>query len=132
MNAPRLSQSAYGAANRALGTPRSIEGAVLTQVTGQLRAATAPDAPFPALVSAVDANRRLWTTLIADLGSSDNALPEALRAQLISLGIFVLRHGEKVVRREAEAGPILEINAAVIRGLRGDPVGDPVVAVATS
>lgn len=45
-------------------------------------------------IEAVSFVRRLWTMLIEDLASSENALPEALRASLISIGLFALRQTE--------------------------------------
>lgn len=38
--------------------------------------------------------RNLWAILIEDLASAENNLPEALRASLISIGIFALRQGD--------------------------------------
>ncbi|MEM7530279.1 MAG: flagellar biosynthesis regulator FlaF [Pseudomonadota bacterium] len=118
MTAPGTSHAAYGNASKVLGTPRSIEYQAFARVNGQLTAAAGPEGDFPRLAAALWDNQRLWTALIADLASSDNALPETLRAQLISLGAFVMNHSRRVVAREAEAGPLLEINAAVMRGLR--------------
>lgn len=108
----------YGQASRALGTPRAIEYQVFSQVTAELQQAQR-QGDFPRLAEALGRNGKLWAALIADLSRSDNALPEALRAQLISLGTFVLRHTRLVLRREAEAQPILDVNLAVMRGLRG-------------
>ncbi|MEM6943361.1 MAG: flagellar biosynthesis regulator FlaF [Pseudomonadota bacterium] len=121
MTAPGASHAAYGQASRALGTPRSIEYQVFSRVTGRLRAAMAPDAPFPDLAAALWENQRLWTALMGDLARADNELPEALRGQLVSLGVFVLSHSRRVMTREAAPQPLLEINTAVMRGLRGEP-----------
>ncbi len=35
--------------------------------------------------------RRLWTIFLDDLGSNGNDLPEDLRAQLISIGIWIVK-----------------------------------------
>lgn len=45
-------------------------------------------------IEAVSFLRRLWTILIEDLASAENALPEALRASLISIGLFALRQAD--------------------------------------
>ena len=110
---------AYGAASRALGTPRSLEYQVFSRVTGQLKRALDEDRPFAELAAALHDNHRLWTALTADLAHHDNALPPALKRQLVELARFSLAHGAKVLRREAEAGVLVEINTAVMRGLRG-------------
>ncbi|MEM9762154.1 MAG: flagellar biosynthesis regulator FlaF [Pseudomonadota bacterium] len=118
MTAPGASHAAYGQASKVLGTPRSIEYQVFAQVNGRLAAASGPEGSFPQLADALWENQRLWTALISDLAQPDNALPEALRGQLISLGAFVMNHTRRVIARDAEAGPLVDINAAVMRGLR--------------
>ncbi|TYR30139.1 flagellar biosynthesis regulator FlaF [Mesorhizobium microcysteis] len=39
---------------------------------------------------------RVWTTFVEDLGSEDNELPQELRANLISIGLWLLREAEEV------------------------------------
>ena len=110
---------AYGAANRALGTPRSMEYEIFGRVTGQLRRAAREDRPFSELAAAIHDNQRLWTALIADMAHAENALPDQLKARLISLAAFTRAHSAKVLRGEGETAPLVEINTAVMRGLRG-------------
>jgi len=95
------SYNAYGAATVATGTPRAIEYQVFSQVTGELNRALQEGKSF------------------ADLAVRDNALPDALRGQLLSLAAFTKNHTTRVLEREAEAGVLVEINTAVMRGLRG-------------
>lgn len=39
---------------------------------------------------------RIWTVFIQDLGSAENELPGELRANLISIGLWLLREAEQV------------------------------------
>ena len=39
---------------------------------------------------------RVWTSLMDDLGSPENALPKELRANLISIGLWLLRECEDI------------------------------------
>lgn len=39
---------------------------------------------------------RVWTTFVEDLGSDDNELPQELRANLISIGLWLLREAEEI------------------------------------
>lgn len=64
-------------------------------------------------------NRRLWTALAIDVAGPDNALPKELRAQIFYLAEFVQTHTGKVLARKARLSPLLEINAAILRGLGG-------------
>ncbi|PRD42658.1 flagellar biosynthesis regulator FlhF [Phyllobacterium phragmitis] len=45
---------------------------------------------------------RLWTTLIEDLGSAENALPEELKAAIISIGIFILKEMERIRQGQSD------------------------------
>lgn len=63
--------------------------------------------------------RRLWATLLEDLASPENDLPQKLRAELISIGIWVMREAEQI-RLEKSAGfkGIIEVSAAIRDGLK--------------
>ena len=75
---------------------------------------------FPALCHAVLENSKLWGMLEDDLIDDRNQLPPALRAQLVSLAEFVRRHGRAVVGRKASAEALIDINTAIMKGLRGE------------
>ena len=114
-------RSAYGSASSSIRTGRDSEYAVFAQVTSALRAADEKDrAAFAHLARAVTDNQRLWSTLAEDLMSDDNALPLALRGQLISLSEFVRRHSLAVLGGRAGVAPLVDINTAIMKGLRGD------------
>ena len=49
-----------------------------------------------------------------------NALPVALRAQLVCLAEFVRKHTLRVLGGQASIAPLVDINTAIMRGLRGD------------
>ena len=111
----------YGAATAATGTPRAVEYQVFSQVTGRLNRARAPDRPFAELAAALNENLSLWKTLACDLASDGNSLPVELRASLLGLARFTEEHTARVLRREESAKVLVEINTAVMRGLRGVP-----------
>lgn len=112
-------QNVYSDANRAMGTPRSVEYQVFSQVTGQLSRALRAGRPFSELAEALHENVRLWTVIAVDVTQPENALPVQLRGQFASLAKFIRQHTQAVLRSEAEAGVLIEINTAVMRGLRG-------------
>jgi flagellar protein FlaF len=47
-------------------------------------------------VIAVNFLRQLWTILIEELANGQNALPPLLRAQVISIGLWILRQAEDI------------------------------------
>ncbi len=114
-------RSGYAAAARPIRTARGTEYAVFAQVTRRLKALDETDkSDFSSLAQAVIANQRLWGTLSEDLMQDSNALPVALRAQLISLGEFVRRHSLSVLGGRASIVPLIDINTSIMKGLRGD------------
>jgi len=68
-------------------------------------------------IDALDWNRRLWSTLATDCSNPDNTLPAPLRAQLISISLFVSRHSSAVMRREEDFEPLIDINKMIMQGL---------------
>lgn len=118
MNAHLLAKTAYSTPRPALRTPRSIEYDVFAKITARLKlAAQEGRRSFPALAAALHDNRRLWTTLAADVADEDNTLPPALRAQIFYLAEFTQQHSSKVLSGSEGADPLIEINTAIMRGL---------------
>jgi flagellar protein FlaF len=63
--------------------------------------------------------RRLWEFLLLDLANSENQLPEKLRADLISIGIGLLREADAISRGESnDFASLKEISQAIVDGLR--------------
>ena len=119
MNTQRLAQRAYQSNATPIRTPRGGEYEVFARVTRQLTAAARQGKRgFATLAEAVHENRRLWTTLALAVADDDNALPPDLRARLFYLAEFTEAHSRKVLRGTAPVAPLVDVNAAVMRGLR--------------
>lgn len=113
-------RKAYEIGNPALRSPRSTEYEAFARVTRALQTVACGDAPTgPEIVRALHENRRLWTLLAASVADNDNALPGDLRARLFYLHEFTTVHTRKVLRREAGIAPLVDVNTAVMAGLRG-------------
>jgi len=120
MSATAKAQSAYGTTTRTIKSPRDIEYELMAAITGRLRAAhndTSPGA-FPALAAAMHDNRQLWSAFALDLADSGNQFPNDLRARLFYLAEFVSQHTDKALSGTAPAEVLVDINLAVMRGLR--------------
>jgi len=115
VNAQLNARQTYAAAVLAARKPRSAEYELLARVTHALKAA----AGFAALACALHENRKLWTALSADIADPGNQLPAALRARLFYLSEFTRQHSSKVLAGEGDAGVLIDINTAVMRGLEG-------------
>jgi flagellar protein FlaF len=111
----------YAAAAAPIRTERGTEYAVFAQITRRMKSVDEADrAAFPRLAAAVSDNQRLWGTLAEDLLGDGNALPLTLRAQLVSLAEFVRRHSLAVLAGRASVAPLIDINTAIMKGLRGE------------
>jgi flagellar biosynthesis activator protein FlaF len=119
VNASKQAQRAYSAAHSPTRTAKSIEYEAVARITNRLRRA-AHDRPqdFPALIRALHENKQLWMAFAVDLAEPANPLPSELKAQIFSLAEFTHRHSGKVMAREATVEPLLDINTAIMRGLR--------------
>jgi len=111
---------AYKLAAQRAENPRETEYRLFGQVTRALMEAARADASdTKTRIDALDWNRRLWSTLALDCGDVNNELPMPLRAQIISLSLWVTRYTSDVVRRRDEIEPLIEVNRMVMQGLAG-------------
>jgi flagellar biosynthesis activator protein FlaF len=117
-----MSLQAYKAAATRTESPREMEYRLFGQVTRALMtAAEAPSTDIKTRIEALDWNRRLWTTLATDCSDPDNALAKPMRAQIISISLFVSRHSSAVMRGEEDFSPLIDINRSIMQGLAPTP-----------
>ena len=114
-----LGKNGYANSTRQTGTPRDIEYQVLLRVTGRLSQIRTGSCDFPEIVDALEENLRFWRTVAIDVQDDENELPAQLRAQLFYLFEFTHVHTPKVRRGEADISVLIDINKAVLAGLRG-------------
>ncbi len=120
MNHHIQAQSAYRQITAPTRTPRGTEYEVVARITHRLKFAASKGATgHPELVAALDENRQLWSAFAVDVADQDNALPQDLRARIFFLAEFTLGHTGKILAGTAGVEPLLEINTAIMRGLRG-------------
>lgn len=121
MNHAQQARRAYGAARTGTITPRTAEYDAFARVTARLDAPRSGGAEdYPQLAGALHDNCRLWLALARDLVSDGNRLPEDVRLRLIALAGFVQTHTAQVLRDEAEAAPLIDVNRAIMRGLSSE------------
>lgn len=118
-----MSQALKGYAENAVSTKtgRRSEYEVIAKITQQLRD-RAVDAKknFPAYADALHTNQRLWTALVVDVSDKNNPLPSELKASVMYLADFTRHHTRRILRDKASVLPLLEINMAVLRGLKNE------------
>jgi flagellar protein FlaF len=97
---------------------RSQEAQAFDRANALLQKAESADAHSKAGQDALSFNEDLWMILIEDLSHPDNKLTEALRAQLISIGIWVLKEIGRIRAGQSKSfSAIAEINIIIRNGL---------------
>ena len=70
-------------------------------------------------IEALHFTNRVWTSLIEDLGSPENALPRELRANLISIGLWLMREAEDVRQGRSENfDGLIEVSQIIRDGIQ--------------
>ena len=98
---------------------RALEYDLLARATKALSVSRGQDVDYAKLLTALDENQRLWSTLAADVAEPENGLPQKLRAQLFYLYEVTTHHSRAVRDNKASVDVLIDINTAVMRGLRG-------------
>ena len=113
-----MSIQAYQNAARKTESPRQTEYRAFAVATrGLIDASALPDSEVGRRAEALAMNRRLWSLLASDCAAEGNSLPQPLRAQIISLAMFVDRHSSAVMRQGASFDVLIEINRSIMQGL---------------
>lgn len=114
-------RSVYARPEAPQKTPRSLEYELLARTTQRLSKAWANrNENYVGLITALDENQRLWSTLASDVSDPGNGLPAKLRAQLFYLYEFTATHSRAVRENKGSVEVLVDINTAVMRGLRGE------------
>ena len=70
-------------------------------------------------IEAIQFMNRVWTSFIEDLGSAENQLPVELRANLISIGLWLLREAEEVRQgRSNNFEGLIEVSQIIRDGIQ--------------
>jgi len=112
-----MSLNAYEKAQKSVQSPRATEYRLFGQVTHALIKARDSGTRDQEYMKALDWNRRMWSTFSADCAVEGNGLPQQLRAQLISLAIFVSKHTSLVMRGREDMETLIDINRSIMEGL---------------
>jgi flagellar protein FlaF len=110
-------------------SPRALEYRLFGQVTRALMAAAETDPKdFATRIDALGWNRQLWATLASTCSEPDNALPPQVRANIISLSLFVSRHSSAVMKGDEDFQTLIDLNRMMMQGLSGEAGAEPSAA----
>ena len=98
---------------------RDREKQVLSRSIDLLVEAREAGVPSVKSIEAIYFMNRVWNAFIEDLGSAENALPQELRANLISIGLWLLREGEEIRQgRSDNYEGLIEVSQIIRDGLQ--------------
>lgn len=98
---------------------REREYELFDRAISLLQAAEGFPPQSPEVLGAIVFLQRLWTFLIKDLGHPENSLPDKLKGQLISIGLWVMKESDLVVRGEhSNLAALIDINILIKDGLK--------------
>src|SRR3989304_8490791 len=113
-----MSIQAYQRASAQAESPREAEYRIFGLVTaGLINAQKEGRSNLPSLAHAIDRNRRLWSILAQDCANPDNALASEMRAQVISLSMWVSRYSSSVIQDGEDIAPLIDVNRTMMQGL---------------
>jgi flagellar biosynthesis activator protein FlaF len=114
-----MTLTAYQNARSRAETPRAAEFRLMSQITGEMMDAETSGLKGAMLMQPLHRNREMWSAFATDCGATGNGLPNELRAQIISLGLWVERFTSDVVAGREPIGELISLNRTIMEGLRG-------------
>ncbi len=113
-----MSIQAYQKMANKTADPRDIEFRLFAEVTRELLDVQKCEKhEVKKIMAALDKNRRVWSAMAMDCAQPGNQLPEATRAGIISLSMFVGRHTSECAKNLEEIDTLVEINRNIMQGL---------------
>lgn len=98
---------------------RRAESAAFDHVIAGLETASGTTPGSDASSVALDNVDRLWAALLGDLAHPDNALPDALRARLISIGLWMMREAARLrAPASVDFAGLIAVNVMIRASLR--------------
>lgn len=112
-----MSYAAYAGIQKSTESSRDLEIRAISFTTQQLVQANQPDAEPLDRIRALNGNIRLWGLLIEDLFDPGNALPEPIKANYVSLGLYARRASVTALSKATDLTTLIGINTDVLDAL---------------
>ncbi|MCB1424755.1 MAG: flagellar biosynthesis regulator FlaF [Zhengella sp.] len=98
---------------------RSREREALDQSIGMLEAAREAGVRSIEAIHALHYSARVWMALMSDLADPENQLPKEVRANLLSIGIWMLRTIDEIRQEKSENfDGLIDISRIIRDGIR--------------
>jgi flagellar protein FlaF len=115
--------AAYAQQQKRNLTPREVEAMAFTKAALMLEDAKKVTGNIAEFSKALRFNHLLWTIIQADLTDPENQLPPEIKANVMSLSIFVDKQTTKALRTASanDLDVLININRNLAAGLRATP-----------
>ncbi len=115
--------AAYAQQQKRNLSPREVEAMAFTKAAVLLEEAKGKTNSIEEYAKALRFNHLLWTIIQADLTEPENQLPNEIKANIMSLSIFVDKQTTKAMRTSnaADLDVLININRNLAAGLRTTP-----------
>lgn len=98
---------------------REQERTALEKSIAMLQEAEKKGAQSREAVEAIYFVRKLWGIFIEDLAKPENGLPQKLRADLVSVGLWMMRESEEIRHgRSSNFAGLIDVSRTISEGLR--------------
>ena len=114
-----MSLNAYQRARTMIESPRGSEYRLMSQITGDMMTARDEGLSGAALMPILHRNREVWNAFTSACAMAGNQLPDALRASIVSIGLWVERFTSDVVAGHEPIEELITVNRSIIDGLKG-------------
>ena len=120
--------AAYAQQQKRNLSPREVEAMAFTKAAVLLEEAKGKIGNIEEYSKALRFNHLLWTIIQADLTEPENQLPNEIKANVMSLSIFVDKQTTKAMRSTSatDLDVLININRNLAAGLRTTPQTAPV------
>ena len=109
----------YAQTQKSTMSPREVEAMAFTKAALMLEEAKHNTDDYDSYASALKFNQLLWTIIQADLVDKENVLPPQLKANILSLSIFVDKQTVKALAdtKTRHIDSLIDINKNLAEGL---------------
>lgn len=112
----------YEQVERQIEDPKVSEAKVMLTVTKGLERHAEEGRYSEQLKYYLVKNQQMWVRMRNDVASEDNKLPTRVKAQLLSLALWVERHTAVVLTGQGEVSDLIDVNRSISDGLMGKKV----------
>mgnify|MGYP000061847530 CR=1 FL=1 len=113
---------AYQKTSQVAVSPRELEATLLMKAAARLQLIKDDweETSFAERDEALTYNRKLWTILVTSATSSESQLPQEVKNNLASLGVFIFKHTMAVMADPLpeKLTTLISINRNIAEGLR--------------